>query len=176
MSPNQLMDAAALLERHPALSAGVALAGAEACTVALARRHTAPTIAHVDDAGRDIPLTLSWNLPSERVRRAWRDKALATEKGAEMLAIVSVDASRGLVAVNRALRGSRVDFYLGRPEAGLEHAAVLEVAGIDSGSLTHVLDRKRRQASLNPDRLPALAVAVRFVEPRVMIVDVEKRQ
>jgi hypothetical protein len=89
--------------------------------------------------------------------------------------ILGVEASRGLVAVDRALRGSLVDFYLGEPGAGLESAAALEVGGTDDGSIRHLLNQKRVQGSRNPDRLPAIAVAVRFANPRVMIADGEKR-
>jgi hypothetical protein len=174
MSPDHTLDPEALRERHPALSPGVALAGVEACAVCLVRRHEPPTTTSIEDAGDTAELRLMRELPSESVRRAWREQAQATEKGAEILAILCVETRRGLVAVDRALRGSRVDYYLGEPGGGLEGAAVLEVGGIDDGNIKRLLERKRLQASRNPDRLPALAAAVRFADPRVMIADVEK--
>jgi hypothetical protein len=175
MNPELTLDHEALPERHPALSPGVALAGVEACEVSLVRRHEPPTTTIVEDAGNAAEIRLIWELPSESVRHAWRDHAQATEKGAEILAILCVETRRGLVAVERALRGSRVDYYLAEPGAGIEAAAALEVGGIDDGSIKHLLGQKCLQASRNPDRLPALAAAVRFADPRVMIADVEKQ-
>jgi len=175
MSPKLTLDPGALHERHPALSPGVALAGVEACQVCLSRRHAPPTVTTIEDGAGSVAHQLIWELPSESARRAWRDQPQATEKAAEILGIMSMEASRGLVAVDRALRGSHVDYYLGEPGAGLESAAALEVGGIDDGSIRHLLKQKRGQASRNPDRLPAIAVAVRFADPRVMIANVEKR-
>ena len=88
--------------------------------------------------------------------------------------MVSIDALRGMVVVDRALRGSRVDFYLGRTGDDLEHAAVLEVAGTDDGSIKRLLREKLAQARGNADRLPALAAAVRLREPRILFEDVQR--
>jgi len=115
---------------------------------------------------------LTWRRPDETTLASWADPAEATEHGAEAVAAVCIEATLGLVVVERARRGTRVDFYLGRIGDGLERAALLEVGGTDAGSIAGVLRDKTAQARQNPDQLPALAVAVRFREPRVMISDV----
>ncbi|MBZ0120168.1 MAG: hypothetical protein K8H88_24475 [Sandaracinaceae bacterium] len=88
---------------------------------------------------------------------------------------MAVESRRGLVVVDRAMRGTRVDFFLGRStEAALEHAIALEVAGTDHGSAAGLLREKHDQAARNPDRLPAIAAVVRFDGPEVIMGDVER--
>jgi hypothetical protein len=48
------------------------------------------------------------------------------------------------------------------------------VAGVDDGSIESLLREKAKQARLNEDRLPVLAVAVRFREPCGRLVEVER--
>lgn len=170
------LDETEIFKRHPGMSQGVALAAVEAASVALARRHLSPTNIDVDDARRVCKFDLGWPGPSPRDLRAWRDDARATEWGAEAVAILCVDACRGMVVVERAMRGSRVDYYVGGPDDGLERAAALEIGGTQSDGVAGLLEEKRRQAAQNPDRLPALAVAVRFHDPRVMIADARRER
>lgn len=167
------LDAAGFRDRHPGVSHGVASAMTEAASVALARRHASPTEVALDDAGQIAQAVLSWAAPDAQALRAWRDPARATEWGAEAVAILCVERRRGLVVVDRALRGSHVDYYLGQPGDSLERAASLEVGGTQDGRVAGLLEEKRRQATRNPDRLPTLAVAVRFHDPRVMMANVE---
>jgi len=163
-----------LLERHAGLSNGIAESLVEAAGVALARRHEPPTPLRITEGEQHLDLALQWVVPDERVRRAWGDLARATEWGAEALAIVSVDEFRGMVVVERALRGSFVDFYVGVAGGDLERAAALEVAGVDDGSIESLLRDKVAQARQNQDRLPVLAVAVRFREPCVRLVEIAR--
>ncbi len=172
--PVDLATPELLLDRHPGLSTGIATCMVEAAGVALARRHHPPTLVRVNDDARSVELSVAWREPDARVARAWRDPGRATEWAAEALAIVAIDALRGLVVVDRALRGSQVDFYLGRAGDNLEHAAALEVAGVDEGPIKGTVRAKAVQARRNQDRLPALAAAVRFREPYVIVLDVHR--
>jgi hypothetical protein len=169
------LRSSALAGRHPGLSAAVVGAMVEAGATCLARHGGPPTELPVTDGELHMVVSLQWSEPDAAARRAWADTARATEWGAEAVAVLAADRVRGLVVVDRAMRGSRVDFYLGRPgDVSLERAAALEVAGIDVGGIESLLAQKVRQAAMNPDRLPAIAAAVRFHDPRVMLSDVRR--
>lgn len=165
------LDAAELVERHPGLSSGVAGAMVEAAAVALDRRHASPVDMDIADGSVRETHPLSWSEPDGRARLAWNDMGRTTEWAAEAVAVLSVEQMRGLVVVKRAPRGSRADYYVGRPGDSLEQAVLLEVGGTDDHSLMTLLDEKLEQAAANPDQMPALAAVVRFREPRVMIAD-----
>lgn len=167
------LDPERLVARHPGISRGVALSLTEAASVVLHRHHEPPTRFELI-AKRRTSLDVEWTVPGERISRAWADAALATERAAEALAILGVEAEHGMVVVERAARGSRLDFYLSSdPGADLEDAIGLEVAGVDDGALDSLLRRKEAQARSNPGRLPAIAAAVRFARPRVTLSFVE---
>jgi hypothetical protein len=170
------LDPDQLVARHPGISPGVALSLTEAAAVVLDRHHEPPTRFELI-ATRHTSLDVEWAVPDEGVLRAWADAALATERAAEAIAILGVEAECGLVVVERAARGSRLDFYLASDRgADLEDAIGLEVAGVDDGALDRLLRRKEAQARANPSRLPAIAAAVRFARPRVTLSFVEPEQ
>jgi len=172
MSIERALAVAELRQRHAGLDQGRAEMWCRTAAVALSRRHAPPAATRVDHGKRSEAVVLTWRRPDETTLASWADPAEATEHGAEAVAAVCIEATLGLVVVERARRGTRVDFYLGRIGDGLERAALLEVGGTDAGSIAGVLRDKTAQARQNPDQLPALAVAVRFREPRVMISDV----
>ena len=148
----------------------------EAASVALARRHVPPTSLAVQDDSRATAIELEWLLPTEALLRSFRGEDVATWLGAELIGIACVETLRRMVVVWTARRGEHVDFYVGPPGTSLEAAAVVEVGGTQDGSIAAVLAAKRRQASENEDRLPATAVAVRFLEPRAILATVERDQ
>jgi hypothetical protein len=163
-----------MVERHPGLSPGVSGAMVEAAAVALERRHESPVDLDIADGEARKTLALTWTAPPERAKLAWSDVARATEWAAEAIALLAVEAMRGLVVVKRAPRGSRADYYVGRPGDSFEDAVLLEVGGTDDHSIRSLLAEKLTQAAANPDRLPALAAVVRFREPSVMIDDARR--
>jgi hypothetical protein len=165
------LDAVEIVERHPGLSSGVTGAMVEAAAVALGRRHVSPVDLEVTDCAIQKTVPLSWVAPNERAHLAWNDMGRTTEWAAEAIAVLSVEAMRGLVVVKRAPRGSRADYYVGRPGDSFEDAVLLEVGGTDDHSIKSLLAEKLEQAASNPDRLPALAAVVRLREPSVMIAD-----
>lgn len=171
MTHRRRLERVDIAERHPGISQDGAGSLTEAARVALARHNTSPTSVGVIDGQTEDGLELEWMAPDDRSRAFWSDGARATEWAAEAVAIVAVEALRGLVVVSRAARGSHVDYFIGAPGDGLQNARGLEVAGIDRGSLAALLASKRDQARRNPERLPAIAVAVRFEEPHVMMDD-----
>ena len=159
-------------EDHPGLTTSVAGAIIEALSVVLHRHGTSPTTFAVDDAGATSEYRVSWRKPSDRVRATHADASRATESAAELVAILVIRVTRGLVVVQRAPRGTRNDFYVGRAGEGFESATLLEVAGRDEvGDLSGLLAQKKSQARSNPDGLPAIAAAVRFARPHVMLDD-----
>ncbi len=168
------LDVTEMVERHPGLSSGATGAMVEAAAVALERRHVSPVDLSVTDGKAHATFAFFWMAPSERAKLAWNDMARATEWAAEAIAVLSIEAMRGLVVVRRAPRGSRADYYIGRPGDSFEDAVLLEVAGTDDHSIKSLLAEKLSQAASNPDRLPALAAVVRLREPSVMIADARR--
>lgn len=167
------LDAAATVERHPGITPGIAGAMVEAASVALARRYSPPRDFEITDGPRRDLASLRWPPPDARTTVAWLDKARTTEWGAELLAILAVERLRSSVVISRAPRGSRVDYYVGLPGQPLERATLLEIAGADADAIGPLLAKKLRQAARNPDRLPAIAAVVTFLEPRASIADAE---
>ena len=161
-----------LAEIHRGITPSIAGSILEALQVVLVRHHSPPTAFPIVDGDHTSSALVDWPLPDERIRSAHADDTRATEWAAEAMALMTVHERRGLVAIQRAARPTSNDYYVATPGADLEDAVLLEVAGRDDvANLRALLDQKCAQARGNPDRLPAIAVVVRFARPHVMLRD-----
>jgi hypothetical protein len=112
-------------------------------------------------------------------KRAYQDLPEATELGACGIAILVVRGQTGLVAVERSVKGTGFDYWLGTDEPNLddsepfEHKARLEVSGILQGNRRVVearLREKVRQARKTAGQYPAYIVVVEFGQPLAWMV------
>lgn len=159
---------AALHERHPGVTPIVAAYFHQAACVCLNRHHTAPheLAIQVDDAACSGSVT--WDEPTAAVLLAWGNKDDATRDGAYAVALATVEAHEGLVAVGRADTKSGADYLLAPRESAVEDFEAslrLEVSGIDSGTpsqISYRLLQKQEQARQGQSDLPAIAAVVEF--------------
>lgn len=166
-------------KRHPGLTPAVAGAYSEAAYVCLDRHHTSPVILSVARGEDSCKGITAWEATDPRTKSAWANETDATEAGAYCVALVTIEATDGLVAVRRAEGLTGADYYLGQPGQivqDLEKSHRLEVSGVDKGEMTVLrtrLAQKVTQAREGKSNLPAIAVVVGFATMAVLTQDVD---
>lgn len=133
--------------------------------------------------GGDFPETvrIEWTFEvDEAMRRYWRDLTEAVEQGAVGLAILLVRLLAGYTIVERAVKGTGIDWWLG--EAGdslFQRKARLEVSGILTGTtaqLTNRVSAKVEQTRRSDGTgLEAFVVVVEFSGPQARVVKSHER-
>lgn len=101
---------------------------------------------------------------------AWNDEQELTEYGACGIAIMLVLELTGYTVIQRAKKGTGVDYWLGHKESNtpFENSARLEVSGILKGGEKEVKGRvkkKIKQTEPSDGLLPAFVVVVEFSKP-----------
>lgn len=170
-----LLNLASLIDEIPALTPALGGTLAEAAAVCFADQ----------GHGENCLLSIRWEaeqrifalhrLPtSEPMLRAYRDMQETTELGACGVAILVVRNITGHTAVERSVKGTGFDYWLGSvhsSDAGLEpleRRARLEVSGILQGAADMVEARVRekiRQTRRSAGEYPAYIVVVEFGTP-----------
>ena len=164
--------------RHFGLTKSVASSYAEAAMVCFDRHHVPVVELEIEDKKAKTVATVDWPTVSDQVKAAWNNEIDATEQGASAVALASVEATRGMVAVSRAETLSGSDYYIDAPGAvvvDLETTYRLEISGIDAGDLKQVgyrLNKKIKQAKAGSSNLPAIACVVGFKILKVATDDV----
>lgn len=170
--PTTLPRLGDLHKRHRGLSPAVCGSYAEAASVSLDRHHAPPISVevHSDESSRSLQLT--WPPADERAQLAWANRDDATEQGAYAVALASVEAELGVLAIQRAETRTGADYYVALPGEDMETAFRLEVAGSDTGDPTALAARLRRkveQTRAGASNLPAIASVVGFRARQVRI-------
>jgi|CXWL01.1.fsa_nt_gi hypothetical protein len=101
---------------------------------------------------------------------SWNDEQELTEYGACGIAIMLVLELTGYTVIQRAKKGTGVDYWLGYKESNtpFENSARLEVSGILKGGEKEVKGRvkkKIKQTEPSDGLLPAFVVVVEFSKP-----------
>lgn len=114
--------------------------------------------------------TLRWPVVTQQMRRAWADLLEATEWGAAGIALLVTLKEFGLSAVERALIGTHVDYWLGEQSDAphFQRKARLEVSGVlhDTDAVVRArLRTKRDRLDDSPGALPVWIVIVEFSRP-----------
>lgn len=114
---------------------------------------------------------LVFDEPSAQALRTHADLQEATESGACALAIAVARDETGMEVVERARKGTGVDYWLGHVVGVFE--ARLEVSGILEGGDGHVARRARQKLEQmvrsDADGIPGFAAVVEFTSPRVHV-------
>ena len=114
---------------------------------------------------------------TDRMRRYWQDEEEATEYAAYSLALLLIKELTGYTAIERAHKGTGVDFWLG--PADIEtyalgtYSARLEVSGIRQGNKRHITERvrqKRRQTDASNGEHPAYIAVIELSTPLAHVV------
>ena len=120
-------------------------------------------------------LTCLWKPCDDKARRCWNDREMATEFGAEGIAILLVHRYCRFQVVERSWKGTGFDYWLGDEDSmPFQSKARLEVSGIGSGTRADVQRRvriKTRQTDPSDSTgLPAYVVVVEFGSPTCTFV------
>lgn len=106
---------------------------------------------------------------------AWNDEQELTEYGACGIAIMLVLELTGYTVIQRAKKGTGIDYWLGYKESNrpFENSACLEVSGILKGDEKEIKGRvkkKVKQTEPSDGLLPAFVVIVEFSKPLSQLV------
>lgn len=164
-----------MASRHPGLTPSLAGAYLEAGRVCLDRHHISPIDFELREEHASTAARVEWQPADDRCRAAFANEIDATEFGAYLVALASVEVTKGLVAISRSETGTGADYYLsasGSPLEDLETTFRLEASGTDRGDTSTVARRLRQkvnQTNEGNSDLPAIAVVVGFQAQLVMI-------
>jgi len=175
----RIIDLSDLQTEVPALTSALGGALAEAAAICLDNQgHDLVCSLQVRHEEKQTQYSLRRLPVSEPMRRAYRDLQEATELGACGIAILAAREVTGYVAVERSVKGTGFDYWLGSvhsPDSDLEpleRKARLEVSGILHGSEETVEVRvraKMEQTQRSAGTYPAYAVVVEFSQPMAWI-------
>ena len=119
-------------------------------------------------------LSLLWCRSSPGSWSSWSDLGQATEFGAYGIAILLVINLTEYKAIERAVKGTGIDYWLGTDSLLFQQKARLEVSGIFKGSEAKVDERARQKAvqtgQSDKTRMPVYIVIVEFGTPRSKII------
>ena len=118
---------------------------------------------------------------TDRMRRAYRDEQEATEFGACGIALLVVREITGYTVIERSVRGTGFDYWLGTAKSAdlaegdlepFERKARLEVSGIRHGTEETIAARvreKRRQTQRSSGLYSAYVTVVEFSRPQANV-------
>jgi hypothetical protein len=112
---------------------------------------------------------------TDQLQRSWDDMQDCTEFGACGIAILLILELTPYTIIQRARKGTGVDYWLGHKNSGLlfQNSARLEISGILSGDASNIRSRvnqKKRQTKPSDGSLPAYIVVVEFSHPESHVV------
>jgi hypothetical protein len=161
-----------LHRRHPGFHTNVCKAYADAARVCFSRHHKSPQVLLVDDDGARSDWRVVWENPTLAVQRSHANTDDATRDGAYAVALSALEATRGLLALQRAERRSGADYLVVPPGSDLlEDAIRFEVSGTDLSEpdVRSRMREKRQQLMASRRDLPGLACVVGFKIKQVLI-------
>lgn len=175
-----LLHLASLIEGIPALTPALGGALAEAAAICFDNQgHGESCYLSVLWAVEQRAFTLHNLQVTESMRRAYRDLQEATELGACGVAILIARELTGHTAIERSVKGTGFDYWLGAvhsPDSGLEpleRKARLEVSGILQGTIEIIEARIREkihQTRRSAGDYPAYIIVVEFNRPGAWMV------
>lgn len=170
-----VLDLSRLSSGFPALTTSAGTLLAEAAAVCLAHQgHGLRATLPVTGSYSKTVVVVRPSI-SDQMRRCYADLQEATEFGACGLAILLVRAIVGYTVIERSVKGTGFDYWLGyEDELPFQNKARLEVSGIlagDDGQITARVKQKREQTTpTDRTALPAYIVVVEFSRPKAQVV------
>lgn len=165
----------------PAITPAMGAALAEAGAVCLESQGHGPGVWLAVRGYRDNGYTLDWPAVSSQALHSWDDPRLATEMGAEGIAVLLAKAEIGHDVLRRAWQGTGFDYWLGAADAeGVQDMVGLEVSGIRRGDVRAVRARireKLQQVGQFENQQPeAYVIVVEFGMPLAEIQRYERTE
>lgn len=134
--------------------------------------HSSPAVLRLEHSGTSARVPVEWVAPNAQVQAAHADMQYATEWGAYAVASLVAPNVTGLRVVERAVKGTGADWWLGTG-SGLpfQDAVRLEVSGIlaDPAAVQRRVSEKAAQVRAGKGTLPAYVAVVEFSVPHVVI-------
>ncbi|MEW6531364.1 MAG: hypothetical protein AB1473_11030 [Thermodesulfobacteriota bacterium] len=158
-------------EGHPGITAAIAEYCAEAASLCLEDQGHVPGVKMGVVGAHALSCVLQWKSGDARKVLSW-DQENATECGASVIAILVIDHLTGFKVIERAQKGDRVDYWLGKADNDDEPPFLregrLEVSGIRRGDESIVKKRVRaklQRLKLSSSSIKAFVVVVEFGTP-----------
>lgn len=166
----------------PALSSGKANMLKEACVWCLNKcRHINGVAIAVQSDERQENLPICWDskqIDEEDIKRAY-DQKDAVEYGAEAVSLLLIRECTQYTAINRAVIGTGIDYWLGSKETVGNNIfsksdARLEVSGIlqedNSNTVKKRIKGKLRQTTPTDGTFPVFVSVIEFSQPKAEMV------
>lgn len=167
-----VLDLASITTGMPGLSSIKASALVEAAEVCLDAQGHRPDTTLVVRGEFSTEYSLHFKEPAAGLHRTYADEPEATEEGAVAVAIAVMLDRTDYVVVERSVKTTGFDYWLGRKEGIFE--ARLEVSGIRHGSKSlirkRVTQKLEQMAPSDHGGLPGYAVVVEFGKPCAQVV------
>ena len=166
------LDLSDLSRGLPAITPAFGATLAEAAAICLSDQEHLPGVELTVEGEFNETFRLFWPEVTDQMRRCWNDQEYTTEQAAYGIALMVVQRLTDLVVVERSIRGTGFDYWLGRlRESGpmpFEKTVRLEVSGIRRGKPSQIRTRvklKKEQIKPTDNLAPAYIVVVEFSQP-----------
>lgn len=163
------IDLTRLSDHHPDLPEAVASNFSFLAAIALQRRHRPGVMLAAEVGGVVTEQALVW-LPVPKSAEALVDQRRATEDGAEAIALGLAHAARRWVVHRRLQRRQHGDWLLTDQVSG--RRVVLEVGGLDEGSLMTKLNGEVAQVQRSPLPYDRAVCVVRFADVAAILLEI----
>ena len=165
----------------PAITPAMGAALAEAAAVCLESQGRRAGVRLSVSGYREGGYTLRWQPVSPQALRSWDDPRLATEMGAEGIAVLLAKAEIGYEVLRRAWQGTGFDCWLGAASAeGVQGMAGMEVSGIRRGDegvvRARVRDKLQQVGQFENQSTEAYVIVVEFGMPLAEIRQYERTE
>ena len=152
----------------PAITSFFGMALAEAAGVCLESQNHAQGVELCIRGYSNKSCLLAWPEVTEQTRRCWNDPEEATEYGAVGIAVLLAPKVIGYTVIERSVRGTGFDYWMGEESNHFEYKARLEISGIRKGNYRDVKARIRQkliQTGRSDGSLPTYVIVVEFGRP-----------
>lgn len=171
------LDLSDLSRGLPAITPAFGETLAEAAAICLVEQEHLPGVELKVEGEFNATFQLWWPEVTDQMRRCWNDQDYTTEQAAYGIALMVVQHLTDLVVVERSIRGTGFDYWLGKRRESdsipFEKAVRLEVSGIRSGNRSQILTRvklKKEQVKPTDALAPAYIIVVEFSQPLARII------
>lgn len=135
-----------LHRHHPGVTRGRSEQMSEAANVAWSKHYQPPRELELHNDDRTSAWIVEWTAATPRELRAYANDIDTTEDAAYGIALASIQAELGLVAISRARQLTGADYIVGPPDAAdFEDAYRLEVSGTDNGDAAEIVTRVQKK-------------------------------
>jgi len=168
---------AQLSKGMPGLEKAIGMVFANTAAVCLENQSHSPGVLISVDGAIGSNEALTWTPVTQQLRDSYKDLQEATEWGASGIAIVLLEKFTGLVVLERSIKGTGFDYWVGIQGASgqvlFQGKARLEVSGILNGGdkvLASRVKQKKKQIGASSAAVPAYVAVIEFGKPKGRLI------